>query len=591
MKTKIWKITMGMLLCLGFAFSAMACEGLGNSGDESTASSEITDTTGNSSSLTPNDSSDKTSEDSSSAVTPPSSEKEWQEVSDWLDGAQSAKFNFTVDADADVWTWDEEAGKPMRVLLDATLSADMWVTTSDNGADAKLQISVDGKLADTTFGTALTFYYVDGEGYMYDASYDEYIASPISIATVLNNLGVTEENVGAVIETVKTEFGNLEITEEELGGVIDDIFELGGGITNGVMMTKLDSKNYANGFLNIVLNWDSEVTLGEGLNAVIAYATPKDVTPLTYEQILDSVAALGSVSANEAYAALNDMALEYTQMSVQELKDTLLVQEEISTLLAEYFDEATITEIKNFNIANFLATTGEGADKTYGEWVTDDLLALMQGETTEVLTLADYTAQVESFLSTVKLGDYAEVLNVLDMISTFRFSDLSMEFGFKYNQDRSIDSFMVVEKVGIAGKWNFGSADAPNEKDMSAKLTVTASVSEVSSTALTIALPENATIVYVCAESLEGGCCGETNTPIRLREEYALYLCDACYAVFECDRCEGYCGAKAEDVILRDNGLFMCDACYQEMLPPEDPTQDPAETLPPEENIETEPEA
>lgn len=512
---KVWKKTAAFLLCLGFAVSNVGCVvinvGGGNSASDKTSEAPAT--------------SDSASGEQGGGDVTPSNPVKAKNVTDLFEQAKSAKLTFELSV-------NEASG--------AAVSGEALLSLTDKGADMKLDV--------TSETSVTTVYAIDGVLYTYEAEENTYYAEGQNFYAGLEGSGLSEEMLeelvgalGGIMEDSELSFG-----DEDIDSFINGLISSEAVVEDGAMMLKLDAAQTVNDITAFVKTLDLDTTLGEFVDKLLVEVTPEGETATTYTAILDEIATYGTYTVSEAYTELDKTFEAEFKMGIQEYKDYLMLNPTVYSTLTDYLGADVVKEIAAFDF--------DAVVEEYGTYSVDDLLAELlatEGETQEgeTITLAGIAADVKTYLAETTLEDVGVTENILEIFGSLSAKELYAKAGIRYNKgDSSIDA--LIFGLGM---------DVTVKNTDTFKFSAKAVLSEFSKDVVTIALPEGATVAYLCA-----GCYGSSldDDTVAYREDHGVYLCDDCYPTYGFELCE-LCYETSADVTYRaEYDATLCDACY-----------------------------
>lgn len=543
---KLWKRTAACLLCLGFGVSAFAC------GDNTKNSQEISN--GNNTTST----GDNGTVDFNKA----------QSLADALKDAKSGKIKVTL----------ETVSTNAEGTANEEIGLDITVSEADSGVNAKVTVNDKAKVVSE-------LYAIDGWAYIKVGN--EYTVSPKSLSDLIQDAladaGVSLEEIGGLLGQLEGLLGGAVNGEEagasmsDLGAAFGEYFESSAKLENGAMVVTLDGSDALNGVLGYIGGMTAETTVGEIVNDGLALIDPT----LKAEDILEMLSTLGTVTVEEAYTYIDDIVKEETGYSIQNLKNVLLMNEEVQALLLQAgMTEEMIEDVETFDVEEYLI----GEESPYKTLTLNQLIGMIVEANTaypdeqlpedqipensveaysdssdssseieeEIDYVGEYVMMAEEFLN-MTLADVEtaygveNLVVVLQTIGSVSVDDASVKYGVKYDKNMQIDALIL----GLKGQISRTVENVTYVEGVEIALTV----SEFSEEKVTIALPEGATLIYTCAD------CGESETA-SYREEYNAYVCDDCYPSYGYVECE-YCGEKDATCTWREDMIAtMCDDCY-----------------------------
>ena len=530
---KFWKRTAAMLLCLGVSFSAFGCGGKDNKGDNGDSTPNLPSTSENGGIV-----------DLDKA----------ESLADVLAAAKSAKMDVAINVtDAD--------GNAIPVTMQ------LQISETDKGVD--LMATANGE----------TVYVIDGWAYSYDQGSECYIKSGQNIweemEGALMQAGVTMEQVEMMFTELETSLGEMDGVGS-LGESFGEHFEASAKLEDGAMVVTLDCAPALNAVLDYMTTLTADRTLESVVNDLLGCIDPT----LTAEAVLDQVATLGTMTVSEAYAVLDDIAKEETGYSIQNLKELLIMNEDVQAALQEAgATEEDIQMIDDFDIEAYVAEYGEwslnevlrvvinqmnaGSGTAPDGELGGDITSEMPEEPEEIPEGTDIIGraaeQAKAFLKETTLGDLEEMLemqgtlNTLQQIGAIEVNKADLKYGVKYDKDMKIDALVLGFALNMSNEIDGETATA----SVDVKITV----SEISAQRVTIALPEGAVVANCCFYC--GANSVDDNT-IAYSEELDDYVCGECLEMLTVTvpACE-VCG-NTEATYYPEWDLYLCDSCYAE---------------------------
>lgn len=551
---KMWKRTAAFVLCAGFAFSGVACNVGGQQSNNSSNNS------------------------SAAPITPPETTTA-QKFTEWADGVKTAKVEFNASF-ATKENYANDNGQLVSEPITATVEGEVVLAWTDSGVNAEFDATIGGTVIE---GAKVTVEgcLVDGVAYldqgagMYRMIYD--------IGTVLEEAmaetGITEEQISAfgdvIVETVKKEYKDID-------AAFDAIFE-DVEAEEGVKTVTEDGSAWINALLAYIKTLDVEnTTVVEAIDGVLKMINPAWTT----EKIFDEVTEISEMKVADAYKAIDEAVKAETDKTVQEWKDALIANEEIAAILEEEMGKEVVDQIKAVDIQeDIIAEIGE---MTVDQFVSSMVNEGGEEETEPALVIATYIAQAEAYLAEMTVADLGLPL---EEIGELVFNKLSASASVKYDEDQNIEYVSSAFEVNVAYKEAvYVSEEESIEADNFLKAAVEVKVSEVGKTAPTIALPDDAVIVYSCAECGKEGdaetikyyadvvqylcedCYEEWNTPrcfscytaenVTYYEDVEEYFCADCYVAWNTPSCLG-CGTQENITYYEEDDAYFCESCYE----------------------------
>lgn len=308
-----------------------------------------------------------------------------------------------------------------------------------------------------------------------------------------------DENVPEIGEN-ETENAGME----ELLATINQVAEISVSMSGDVVTIVVDMKQFAQETIDYIGSLKGETKLGEVINDALACIS----VDCTYDTVLDGILSVKDVTLGEFYEEVSIAVEEETGVGVQEMKNEILSDPTLESVLTAWVGEEEFLSLKSFDIDAFVT---EYSEVTLEEGILQMIYGDVQGE--ETPTLEEIFAEIETALANTTLSQIdADMVAVFEMISTLKVETLQYEIHLTMEGE-------TVENVATVFKVDVRQAVSPL---LIQKLVfeVTLDVTFVES----VALPDNAEICYVCND------CGYTS------EEIPVLLCQIC-GVYYCEDC------------------------------------------------------
>ncbi len=399
----------------------------------------------------------------------------------------------------------DESGKVVEEAYGDAMSVHFDITLAKTQEAVNLKVvgtaDVDGDIQ------AMEAYIVDGVGYSRnkeDTEWGEWYVAPVEIPEEITS---TVGQIMAVISSYLPE--DFEITEDmiaeakaAIAGAVSALMTVN---EDGSFGAKLDAKPAVDAVLGFVAAIDIEDTMAEFINSVLALVDPE----MTVEAILDGVGTYGSLTVGEIYTAVNDAVNEKTGMTIQQLKDAVLAEEQITSLLVAYgvVTEQMLADIKAMDIDTMMAD--------YMEMTMDDVVYMVMmsmsdpeaspandgdaGDTVDTTgMLAAMAAELKTMLTDTTVGVAAgEGFDVfLDVIKTVDVDALYAYVNVKLGADLSFGKIEFGEKIDISLTGPMTVYDEENETVIECKaeqyvqMEVVVAITSISSSETVIEAPE-----------------------------------------------------------------------------------------------------
>lgn len=450
---KFWKKGLSLVMALGLSVSAVGCFG------ETSSSSSSSDAT-----LTKDMAMTKLTE------------------------TMEATKSFKVDLDCEV---------AVSGVMTTTVESEIIVSLDDNGADMKATLTlatdyVDAEEEDST--SSMTVYLIDDYAYNYDAQTNTYMKSTVTLSQLiegtLTEAGLTATQVGAYVAQLEEILTEAGVTEE---AIVSELKELA-TISENVMSWSVDYKDEANTVLDFAANYDINKTLETALNeALTAMGADTNV-----DAILDSVGALGTLKVSQVVSTVDAYLTVNYQTNLQAIWDAALVDETVvGALLQAGMTQENINAMKAIKISDLVTE--------YGEMTMDDVLALVismtqteatttegsgegEGAETPAITLKALTDMAKAYLEATKISDLnANLAQIQAGLKGLDFTALGGSVSVTYDNAASVSEIAV--EAAVTMSMTMG------QDVQTAGVTVGVSVSNLSASTVTVALPAGATEV------------------------------------------------------------------------------------------------
>ena len=450
---KFWKKGLSLVMALGLSVSAVGCFG------ETSSSSSSSDAT-----LTKDMAMTKLTE------------------------TMEATKSFKVDLDCEV---------AVSGVMTTTVESEIIVSLDDNGADMKATLTlatdyVDAEEEDST--SSMTVYLIDDYAYNYDAQTNTYMKSTVTLSQLiegtLTEAGLTATQVGAYVAQLEEILTEAGVTEE---AIVSELKELA-TISENVMSWSVDYKDEANTVLDFAANYDINKTLETALNeALTAMGADTNV-----DAILDSVGALGTLKVSQVVSTVDAYLTVNYQTNLQAIWDAALVDETVvGALLQAGMTQENINAMKAIKISDLVTE--------YGEMTMDDVLALVismtqteatttegsgegEGAETPAITLKAITDMAKAYLEATKISDLnANLAQIQAGLKGLDFTALGGSVSVTYDNAASVSEIAV--EAAVTMSMTMG------QDVQTAGVTVGVSVSNLSASTVTVALPAGATEV------------------------------------------------------------------------------------------------
>lgn len=360
----------------------------------------------------------------------------------------------SIDADGNAVS--EAAEDKMSVHFDVTVAA------AENAVNLKVVGSAD---ADGE-KTAMEAYIVDGVVYareQYDGEWSDWDVETIEIP---EEVSTTVTQIMSIISSYIPE--DFEITDDMIAqakaAIASAVSSLMKVNEDGSFGAKLDVQPAVKAAVDFIAAINPDDTVAEFINSVLALVEPT----LTVETILDGVGVYGSVTVGQIYEAVSTAIETETGMTIQDIKDTVLAQQQIIDLLIGYgvVTQEQIDSAKAINvdeaIADYAAMTLDDVaymiiSSASGEAAPATDAAVEGSGTAETApdttgTLAETAAQIKAMLTGTTVGEMAgEGFDTfLEVMKSVKVNALYAYVNVKLGADLSFGKIEFGEKVDMA---------------------------------------------------------------------------------------------------------------------------------------------
>ncbi len=549
---KIWK-KISLLLCACIAFSTVAtsCDSLFGNSSEASASSSSSSSSSNSSS-----SSSSSIEDSSSSGMEDSSSGEEEDDNNamldiylgqaikTLTESKSAQITFEVNNNGVL-----ESGVLDSVTTWKMMSGIAKFSKTEEGFDMEIDANITSLEDPSLTPEQKKYYVIDGYVYEYFAKTNTYNKYVEDLETILSNTVHSatqgQYTLTTLLAALVGMFENTDgsdMTFEGLEGNFGDILAVEGGVTETGAWIAADGTAKADELLAFLDTVGKESTFGQLLDFLLKQIVPD----LTTEKIIADLYPRGKNTVKDLVEEFDEKSIAETEKSLQENLDSILknetVKEAIDSVLGEEYGELA-SEILNFNIKEFLDRDSQVLkDETpvkYGELTLNDLSKEL------VKTLIESMGENNEILGELGLlsenVNWGMIVSAMEMILDMKPFENIAEDSVFYKlltqaqalkvSKADVRAEIIPVKEGIEKVSAVATFQGEREKDgITSQVNATANVelSKFSKEALSIALPENATLAETVYNTCAG--CGEQKEDASYREDEYGYYCDTCYA-------------------------------------------------------------
>lgn len=368
-----------------------------------------------------------------------------------------------------------------------TIDGEIIVSLGDDGADMKATITTTETDGNESEKDTLVVYFIDDYAYNYDVETKTYIKSTMSLSDLiegaLSEAGLTSADINAYVAELETALTEAGVTEES---VLAELKE-SAIVYENVMSWSVDYKDEVNSAIDFLGDYDTNKTLEAVLNeALTAAGVDKDV-----DAILDGVGALGTLKVGDAVAVANAYLTLYYQTNLQAVLDAALADEAVlAALQGAGVPAEMITQLKGIKISDLVTA--------YGEMTIDEVLTMLtagfeteavdaESEETQAptITLQSFADMAKSYLENTKISDLNEnIVQAQAMLKAIDVTAFGGNVAVTYNGEANVMEIALESRVDIAVVGVGG-----------ASFTFGAVISEFSASAITIALPADATEV------------------------------------------------------------------------------------------------
>ncbi len=397
----------------------------------------------------------------------------------------------------------------------------MQVAEREDGANAF--VSVQSKTPDTLQETTNSLYLIDDYAFIPYAQ-NSFMKSPSTFWYALEEeTGVSKAEIQEIIaglmqgdttqpDTNLPDQNVPETGDEETGdagmeallAAINQVAEISVSMSGDVTTITVDMKNFANETLDYIGSLKGDTKLGKVINDALACIS----VDCTYETVLDEILSVKDVTLGEFYEDVSTAVETETGVGVQEIKNELLSDSTLASVLTAWVGEETYLSWQSFDVDAFVT---EYSEVTLEEGILQMVYGDMQGE--ETPTLEAVFAEIETELANTTLSQVnADMVAAFAIISTLKVETLQYKICVTM-EGEAVENVMTVFVVDVR------QTVSPMLIQKFA-FEVTLDLTFVES----VALPDNAEICYVCND------CGYTS------EEIPVLLCQIC-GVYYCEDC------------------------------------------------------
>lgn len=403
--------------------------------------------------------------------------------------------------------------EPLDYSEKNSTEATFTIAKTETGYDLKAEF-VDKEYGDgeLLYESLSAVYVIDGISYQYEEDLDVWTYNPYNTST-------TAFDVNEIFDMITAE------ESEELKNLLSQAFEAVYEIDSNSISLGVDLKDSANSLIDYAASLDLET---KTLESVINDALAVIDEDLTVASILAEIKTLDDKTVGDALTAIDEFLTEEADITLQGLKDKLLAdervislleteggmtEEEIQELQALVLDEA-LADYKEilidqivFELVTSLAGDGEEEPTTYEEfllelkeeagediqadsfisYLTDFVCPIFLSPTlAEIIDDEDEAAAAQEALNELKNVQFNELKSTIDVAfdNYYAIKNLEMYAGLEYAIDTYIpaESAMDMDKLCV----------------QTSAQSVSITVESISSEKTQIALPEGAKTMFAC---------------------------------------------------------------------------------------------
>lgn len=243
---------------------------------------------------------------------------------------------------------------------------DVTLAMSENG----LNVKIVGDGVNDGGTSKIEGYIVDGVEYSRISENDvwgEWEVQPFEMPE--DAAGILTQLEAIITEAIPDDFEMTAEKISEIKATLGTAIATAMGVNpDGSFGLRVDSKVAIDAMLDYFKGIKAEDTVGSVINGILAMIDPE---MMTIEAILDEIGTNGAVTVGEVYTALNAALVEETGKSINDIKNALLAQEAIVTILVEegIADAETLAAIAGNDVEVMIAD--------YTEMTLDDLVYMI----------------------------------------------------------------------------------------------------------------------------------------------------------------------------------------------------------------------
>ena len=426
---KIFKKITASLLALLMSFSFFACDGM---------------STDDSSSIFNGDSSNSQPDNSSGnedVGTTGEGEKYLEGIVNSIRSAQTITMNITMST-TDTFQ-DNDYGSEEGTFNDShsdtiSLSGSVVLSQTSDGYNMMFElesketyVDFDDNPDNYEYSDTVTGYIVDGFIYGFNEDMERW--EKIDIEALLEyreNADESESASFALITAFESmaELYNMFMTGDftEMYKALGPIFEQTIVVENNAFVFELDIVEEVKDAIDYIKNIDYKQTVETYVNSILASLGAE----VTIADILAEIATYGDYTVGQAYDAISTLIREETGLTMNEFKNKLIEELDLS-MLEGYLSEEEYQKVIS-SIQSFKAVDLDEMVNPYREMTVNDILNMMfAGPNTEggmeymtvmeepAITLEDLIAQISEMIKTMTLEDVVTSIGLtVEMIIT-----------------------------------------------------------------------------------------------------------------------------------------------------------------------------
>ena len=230
---------------------------------------------------------------------------------------------------------------------------------------------------------------------------------------------------------------------------------------DGSFGATVDAKPIFDEVIGFVAAIDPNASAASFINSVLALVDEE----LTVEAILDDAGQYGAVTVGEIYTALAQAIYEETGMTVQQIKDAIFADEQITSLLVAYeiIPAEQLEEIAAMNVDEMVAA--------YAEMTIDDIVYMIMESQSEPNEPEELSEDEEPVDTTGMLAAFAaNIKQTLTQATTAQLMGEGFDTFIEVMKTFKVNALYSYVKITIGADLAFGGIEFGAKEDI--KLTI-----------------------------------------------------------------------------------------------------------------------